>query len=258
MCPRPGPARTGRRRTCRCRAPRSTRRRRTASAGPQARGLDVDHSRREGQGLDVGDGRGSAASQVMRHRDVRRRPVRARPGRGHIQYLASVFHPDTPNDVGRGAPTPPMSRRAPGQPAGAPGARHGLPLGVGPAYTYVGWRPVDGRPIVAPWNSACRATSPWRRSSTARSTATPSSDAPPSSPTARSACRRARLRAAGTRDRRGAGRRPASPTSRAGASVATTPSPRSVAPTPGRGRAACARRRTVTRRLRVTATAVTR
>ncbi len=21
------------------------------------------------------------------------------PGRGHIQYLASVFHPDTPNDV---------------------------------------------------------------------------------------------------------------------------------------------------------------
>jgi hypothetical protein len=21
------------------------------------------------------------------------------PGRGHIQYLASIFHPDTPNDV---------------------------------------------------------------------------------------------------------------------------------------------------------------
>jgi hypothetical protein len=24
------------------------------------------------------------------------------PGRGHIQYLASLFHPDTPNDVAPG------------------------------------------------------------------------------------------------------------------------------------------------------------
>jgi hypothetical protein len=32
------------------------------------------------------------------------------PGRGHIQYLASLFHPDTPNDVAPGgynAPEPP-------------------------------------------------------------------------------------------------------------------------------------------------------
>ena len=34
-----------------------------------------------------------------RDRHVRRRAVRARPGRGHIQLLASIFHPDTPNDV---------------------------------------------------------------------------------------------------------------------------------------------------------------
>jgi len=42
------------------------------------------------------------------------------PGRGHIQYLASLFHPDTPNDVAPGgynAPEPspelPLSPLAP-------------------------------------------------------------------------------------------------------------------------------------------------
>ena len=34
-----------------------------------------------------------------RDRRLRRRPEGARPGRGQIQYLASLFHPDTPNDV---------------------------------------------------------------------------------------------------------------------------------------------------------------
>ncbi|MEA2354998.1 MAG: hypothetical protein QOD61_1127, partial [Solirubrobacteraceae bacterium] len=32
------------------------------------------------------------------------------PGRGHIQYLASLFHPGTPNDIaptGYNLPTPP-------------------------------------------------------------------------------------------------------------------------------------------------------
>ena len=51
-----------------------------------------------------------------RHRRVRRRPVRARLGRGQIQYLASLFHPDTPNDVAPSefnlADPPPGSPRA--------------------------------------------------------------------------------------------------------------------------------------------------
>jgi hypothetical protein len=36
------------------------------------------------------------------------------PGRGHIQYLASVFHPDTRNDVA------PVGHNAPEVPAGLP------------------------------------------------------------------------------------------------------------------------------------------
>ena len=36
------------------------------------------------------------------------------PGRGHIQYLASLFHPDTPNDVAPG------DYNAPEVPAGLP------------------------------------------------------------------------------------------------------------------------------------------
>jgi hypothetical protein len=36
------------------------------------------------------------------------------PGRGHIQYLASLFHPDTPNDVA------PSGYNAPEVPPGLP------------------------------------------------------------------------------------------------------------------------------------------
>jgi len=36
------------------------------------------------------------------------------PGRGHIQYLASLFHPDTPND------TAPGGYNDPSVPAGLP------------------------------------------------------------------------------------------------------------------------------------------
>ena len=42
------------------------------------------------------------------------------PGRGHIQYLASIFHPDTPNDVAPSAYNTARHRaRPPDQPAGA-------------------------------------------------------------------------------------------------------------------------------------------
>ena len=36
---------------------------------------------------------------AQRGSDVRRRPVRARGGRRHIQVLASLFYPTGPNDV---------------------------------------------------------------------------------------------------------------------------------------------------------------
>ncbi len=39
------------------------------------------------------------------------------PGRGQIQYLASVFHPDTPNDVAPGGYNDPAKATAPGLPA---------------------------------------------------------------------------------------------------------------------------------------------
>ena len=62
------------------------------------------------------------------------------PGRGQIQYLASIFHPDTPNDVAPAATTTPPRRPAPGCPrarcsrrsttsafAGFPNCRFGRP-----------------------------------------------------------------------------------------------------------------------------------
>jgi hypothetical protein len=46
------------------------------------------------------------------------------PGRGHIQYLASLFHPDTPNDVAPGGynatEPPPGLPTSPLEPAAAP------------------------------------------------------------------------------------------------------------------------------------------
>ena len=62
-------------------------------------------------------------------------------GRGQIQYLASIFHPDTPER--RGARRL-QRRRAGGRPADEPAARrgapHGLPLGIerGPAFACFG------------------------------------------------------------------------------------------------------------------------
>ncbi len=52
------------------------------------------------------------------------------PGRGQIQYLASLFHPDTPNDVAPGGynvPDPPVGPAR--QPASTGAERDGLPLG---------------------------------------------------------------------------------------------------------------------------------
>jgi hypothetical protein len=39
------------------------------------------------------------------------------PGRGQIQYLASIFHPDTPNDVAPGAYNDPVKATSPGLPS---------------------------------------------------------------------------------------------------------------------------------------------
>ena len=53
------------------------------------------------------------------------------PGRGQIQYLASLFHPDTPNDVAPGGYNDADAARRPaGQPARGRRAPHRLPLGL--------------------------------------------------------------------------------------------------------------------------------
>ena len=64
-----------------------------------------------------------------RDRRLRRRPVRARPGRGQAQYLASLFHPDTPNDLAPAATTTTPARGAPVEPAAAGAEPDRLPLG---------------------------------------------------------------------------------------------------------------------------------
>jgi hypothetical protein len=51
------------------------------------------------------------------------------PGRGHIQYLASLFHPDTPNDI---APT---GYNLPAAPDGLPAS----PLAPAPAPVGFRW-----------------------------------------------------------------------------------------------------------------------
>ena len=52
------------------------------------------------------------------------------PGRGQIQYLAALFHPDTPNDVAPGGYNAPRAAAgAAGQPARACDFAHRLPLG---------------------------------------------------------------------------------------------------------------------------------
>ena len=51
-------------------------------------------------------------------------------GRGQIQYLASLFHPDTPNDVrALGLQRPERPGRPADEPAGAQAGRRRLPLG---------------------------------------------------------------------------------------------------------------------------------
>ena len=53
------------------------------------------------------------------------------PGRGHIQYLASIFHPDTPNDVAPGGYNDPdVPAGLPESPLRTAGARDGLSLGL--------------------------------------------------------------------------------------------------------------------------------
>ena len=51
-------------------------------------------------------------------------------GRDHIQYLAALFHPDTPNDVAPAASTPGACRRHAVQPDPHRAGRHRLPLRV--------------------------------------------------------------------------------------------------------------------------------
>ena len=80
-------------------------------------------------------------------------------GRGQIQYLASIFHPDTPNDVAparlqrhRGA------RRAPRQPAAGPGPRDGLSLGLtapcARPHRFTNPEPFPDRTLAGPWEFA--------------------------------------------------------------------------------------------------------
>ena len=52
------------------------------------------------------------------------------PGRGQAQYLACLFHPDTPNDVA------PAGYNAEPLPPGLPGS----PLAPAPSATGFGWR----------------------------------------------------------------------------------------------------------------------
>ena len=49
-------------------------------------------------------------------------------GRGQIQYLASLFHPDAPNDVAPAPTTSARCRRPARQPARAAAVAHRLPL----------------------------------------------------------------------------------------------------------------------------------
>ena len=50
-------------------------------------------------------------------------------GRGHIQYLASLFHPDTPNDVAPSGYNDPALPTAPNQPDGSGSLGDRFPLG---------------------------------------------------------------------------------------------------------------------------------
>jgi hypothetical protein len=58
------------------------------------------------------------------------------PGRGQIQYLASLFHPDAPNDV---APAPYNAKPAGGLPTS--------PLPPAPSETGFRWEPDRGRAV---------------------------------------------------------------------------------------------------------------
>ena len=51
------------------------------------------------------------------------------PGRGQIQYLASLFHPDTPNDIAPSGYNGPATRRVAGEPARAGAVSDRVPLG---------------------------------------------------------------------------------------------------------------------------------
>ena len=99
------------------------------------------------------------------------------PGRGQAQYLASLFHPDTPNDL---APVPLQPERpargAPGESAHPRAVGRRLPLGRG-----VTAGPLDGTVALVTGASSrhrrgdrARARGPWRRGrdrGSARSTA---------------------------------------------------------------------------------------
>ena len=53
------------------------------------------------------------------------------PGRGQIQYLASLFHPGAPNDVAPGGYNEPVPPRAPAaEPAVAGAGRDRIPVGA--------------------------------------------------------------------------------------------------------------------------------
>ena len=135
-------------------ATRSWSRTATASRGTRSSTRSRTSRRCRGRrGRSTSSRRGSGACDVSSTRTTTARSTASRPygggqfelgpGRGHIQYLASLFHPDAPNDVAPGGfnasepqpglPTSPLearpSRRAsagrprPGRAAGAPRSR---------------------------------------------------------------------------------------------------------------------------------------
>ena len=70
--------------------------------------------------------RGLRLLRARGHRRLRRRAMGARLGRGHIQYLASLFHPDTPNDMAPTGTTSPTRRGPPDHPARSRAAETGF------------------------------------------------------------------------------------------------------------------------------------
>ena len=122
----------------------------TAHAQPQARPLRQR----------AGPVRHLRLLRGARHRRLRRRDVRAGPGRGQLQYLASLFHPDAPNDIApAGYNLAVAAARPAALAAGARAAPDRLPLGDLRRRAARIREPVGGATALcrlAPWSPSAR------------------------------------------------------------------------------------------------------